>query len=71
VKSIVEENDGEIRVESVPGEFTLFVVVLPAARAVTERFRDSTSASPRDGEHGLHDTAAGAGSRAGAASERG
>lgn len=41
VKSIVEENDGEIQVESVPDERTVFVVVLPAAREVTERFRAS------------------------------
>jgi len=31
VRSIIEENDGEIWVESVPGEKTIFFVVLPAA----------------------------------------
>ena len=41
VKSIVEENEGEIWVESVPGEKTVFFIVLPAAREASERFRDS------------------------------
>jgi signal transduction histidine kinase len=39
VKSIVEENEGEIHVESVPGEQTVFAIVLPAAREATDRFR--------------------------------
>lgn len=39
VRSIVEENDGEIWVESVPGERTMFFVVLPAAGAGGGRFR--------------------------------
>jgi signal transduction histidine kinase len=39
VKSIVEENDGEIAVASSPGSVTVFTIVLPAARAGTERFR--------------------------------
>ncbi|HUP20123.1 MAG TPA: HAMP domain-containing sensor histidine kinase [Gemmatimonadota bacterium] len=39
VRSIVEENDGEIWVESVPGEKTIFFVVLPAVESETGRFR--------------------------------
>lgn len=39
VKSIVEENDGEIWVESVPGEKTVFYVVLPAGPAGERGFR--------------------------------
>jgi signal transduction histidine kinase len=41
VKSIVEENDGEIWVESVPGEKTVFFVVLPTAAASVPGFRAS------------------------------
>jgi signal transduction histidine kinase len=67
VKSIVEENEGEIRVESVPGQSTTFFIVLPAAREVTERFRDAAGAAPRSGEHGLHDTGVAAETRAGVA----
>ncbi len=44
VKSIVEENDGEIWVESVPGEKTVFFVVLPAAAGGGQGFRASTGA---------------------------
>ncbi|MFN2433740.1 MAG: PAS domain-containing sensor histidine kinase [Gemmatimonadota bacterium] len=44
VKSIVEENEGEISVDSTPGERTLFVVVLPAAREATDRFRSAAPA---------------------------
>ncbi|MGH7549636.1 MAG: ATP-binding protein [Gemmatimonadota bacterium] len=39
VRSIIEENEGEIWVESVPGEKTIFFVVLPAASAAASRFR--------------------------------
>ena len=44
VKSIVEENEGEIAVESSPGEQTIFSVVLPAGRVPAERFRSAASA---------------------------
>ena len=44
VKSIVEENDGEIAVASSPGVATVFTIVLPAARAGTERFRPTAAA---------------------------
>ena len=47
VKSIVEENEGEIRVESARGEGSVFTVVLPAAREPAERFR-ATAPAPRD-----------------------
>lgn len=43
VKSIIEENDGEIWVESVPGEKTVFFVVLPAAAAGERGFRASST----------------------------
>ncbi len=66
VKSIVEENDGHIWVESVPGHQTAFFIMLPAARAVTERFRDSAASPARGGGVGLHDTAVPAETRAGA-----
>jgi signal transduction histidine kinase len=36
VRSIIEENDGEIWVESVPGEKTIFFVVLPAAGSMPD-----------------------------------
>jgi signal transduction histidine kinase len=39
VRSIIEENEGEIWVESVPGEKTTFFVVLPAASSAASRFR--------------------------------
>lgn len=39
VRSIIEENEGEIWVESVPGEKTTFFIVLPAASAAASRFR--------------------------------
>ena len=45
VKSIIEENDGEIWVESVPGEKTVFFVVLPAAAAGVPGFRASTASA--------------------------
>ena len=41
VRSIIEENEGEIWVESVPGEKTTFFVVLPAASGAASRFRAS------------------------------
>ena len=39
VRSIVEENDGEIWVESVPGEKTIFFVVLPAGGSGAPAYR--------------------------------
>lgn len=39
VRSIIEENDGEIWVESVPGEKTIFFVVLPTMESASGRFR--------------------------------
>lgn len=39
VRSIIEENDGEIWVESVPGEKTIFFVVLPTVESASGRFR--------------------------------
>jgi signal transduction histidine kinase len=44
VKSIVEENDGEIWVESVPGEKTVFFIVLPAVAAGARGFRAAAGA---------------------------
>ncbi|HUP00218.1 MAG TPA: HAMP domain-containing sensor histidine kinase [Gemmatimonadota bacterium] len=46
VRSIIEENDGEIWVESVPGEKTTFFIVLPTVESGPSRFRamDSPSA---------------------------
>ncbi len=44
VRSIVEENDGEIGVESMPGERTAFTILLPAAQEATERFRATAGA---------------------------
>ncbi|MBA2566028.1 MAG: HAMP domain-containing histidine kinase [Gemmatimonadetes bacterium] len=41
VKSIVEENEGEIAVESAPGETTAFSIALPAARGAADRFRSA------------------------------
>jgi signal transduction histidine kinase len=43
VRSIIEENDGEIWVESVPGEKTIFFVVLPSRSAQGGRFRSRES----------------------------
>ncbi|MDX1622440.1 MAG: HAMP domain-containing sensor histidine kinase [Gemmatimonadota bacterium] len=43
VRSIIEENDGEIWVESVPGEKTVFFVVLPSVEAESAPFRASGS----------------------------
>lgn len=45
VRSIVEENDGEIWVESVPGEKTIFFVVLPAVESGSGRFRAQRTAT--------------------------
>jgi two-component system NtrC family sensor kinase len=45
VKSIIEENDGEIWVESVPGEKTVFFVVLPAGAAGERGFRATAHAT--------------------------
>ena len=39
VRSIIEENDGEIWVESVPGEKTVFFVVLPSVSAGAGAYR--------------------------------
>jgi signal transduction histidine kinase len=39
VRSIIEENDGEIWVESVPGEKTIFFVVLPSVGAGAGAYR--------------------------------
>lgn len=48
VRSIVEENEGEIWVESVPGEKTIFFVVLPAAgSAAAYRPAEATTAERR------------------------
>jgi signal transduction histidine kinase len=44
VKSIVEENEGQIWVESAPGEKTTFSISLPAGREETDRFRSATPA---------------------------
>ncbi len=49
VKSIVEENDGEIWVESVPGEKTVFFIVLPAVAAGVRGFRASAGAAVSGG----------------------
>jgi signal transduction histidine kinase len=69
VKSIVEENDGTIWVESVPGDQTAFFIVLPAARAMADRFRDAAAAPARGAGPGLHDTAATLRTGAGAAQD--
>ena len=45
VRAIVEENDGEIWVESVPGEKTIFFVVLPAVESASGRFRAERAAT--------------------------
>jgi signal transduction histidine kinase len=45
VKSIIEENDGEIWVESVPGEKTVFFIVLPAGAAGERGFRAAAHAT--------------------------
>lgn len=39
VKSIIEENEGSIAVESTAGAGTVFTILLPAARERTDRFR--------------------------------
>jgi two-component system NtrC family sensor kinase len=39
VRSIIEENDGEIWVESVPGEKTIFFVVLPSVGSGAGAYR--------------------------------
>jgi signal transduction histidine kinase len=49
VRSIIEENDGEIWVESVPGERTIFFVVLPTTSGVGSRFRAADGSSDRVG----------------------
>ena len=46
VRSIIEENDGEIWVESVPGERTTFFILLPAAESGASRFRAADTQSP-------------------------
>ncbi len=43
VRSIIEENDGEIWVESVLGEKTIFFIVLPTAGSDAGRFRASAT----------------------------
>jgi signal transduction histidine kinase len=43
VRSIIEENDGEIWVESVPGEKTVFFVVLPAVSAGAGAYRPAAT----------------------------
>lgn len=45
VRSIIEENDGEIWVESVPNEKTIFFIVLPAAGSDGNRFRPNEPAT--------------------------
>ncbi|HUF88773.1 MAG TPA: HAMP domain-containing sensor histidine kinase [Gemmatimonadota bacterium] len=44
VRSIIEENDGEIWVESVPGEKTVFFIVLPTVSAGASAYRPSETA---------------------------
>jgi signal transduction histidine kinase len=43
VRSIIEENDGEIWVESVPGEKTVFFVVLPSVSAGSGAYRPAAT----------------------------
>ncbi|MDX1661405.1 MAG: HAMP domain-containing sensor histidine kinase [Gemmatimonadota bacterium] len=49
VRSIIEENDGEIWVESVPGEKTIFFVVLPTVESASGRFRQVETSTAATG----------------------
>lgn len=49
VRSIIEENDGEIWVESVPGEKTIFFVVLPTVESASGRFRQIKTSTAATG----------------------
>jgi signal transduction histidine kinase len=49
VRSIIEENDGEIWVESVPGEKTVFFVVLPAVSTGASAYRPAATIAASTG----------------------
>lgn len=47
VRAIIEENDGEIWVESIPGERTIFFVVLPSGSGGSSPFRAAEAPAER------------------------
>jgi signal transduction histidine kinase len=49
VRSIIEENDGEIWVESVPGEKTVFFVVLPSVGTGSAAYRPAAAVAAGSG----------------------
>ena len=49
VKKIIEEHDGSIEVDSVPGEGTTFVVKVPAGRAEIDSSSTAEPAPKRKG----------------------